>query len=329
MATVLYIRSRDATFIELDRALLAERHEVIDYRQPGRAPRVAELAAGLRRADVAVGWWASWHTFWPFTVAPLVRVPTLLIVGGFDIAAERDIGYGYQLGGARKHLSRWIIRRATSLMTNSEYSRGEFERNVGLPASRVAVVHHGVPDPFGSLPTAKEPLALTVGNVDAANLERKGLRAFVEAAAALPEVEFVVAGKWFGDAADRLRALATPNVRLAGFVPDEELLRLYRRASVYVQASQHEGFGISVAEGMLAGCVPVASRAGALPEVVGDAGILLPDRGAEAVAAGVREALARGPEAGAAARERILRQFPVSGRRDGLLGLVDGLLAGR
>ncbi len=328
MTTVLYVRSRPATFIELDRELLAERYDVIDWNQPGRWGNPLRILALLRRADVVVGWWASWHTFWPFTLAPLLRTPSLLIIGGFDIAAERDIGYGYQLGGARKHLSRWIMRRATALMTNSEYSRKEFARNVGLPASQVTVVHHGVPDMFGVLPAPKERLALTVGNVDEANLERKGLRAFVEAAAALPDVEFVVVGQWIGAAADRLRAIATPNVRLAGFVSHEDLLDLYRRASVYVQASQHEGFGISVAEAMLAGCVPVASRAGALPEVVGDAGILLPGRDAEAVAAGVREALERGAGAGAEARERILTLFPLALRRDGLVGLVDGLLAG-
>jgi glycosyltransferase involved in cell wall biosynthesis len=326
MITILFVRSRKATFIELDRELLAKRYTVIDWYQPGRRTNPVKLARLVRRADVVVGWWASWHTFWPFTLAPLLGTPSLLIVGGFDIAAERDIGYGYQLGGARKHLSRWIIRRATKLMTNSEYSREEFARNVGLPASRVTVVHHGVPDLFGALPAPKERLALTVGNVDGPNLERKGLRAFVQAAAELPDVEFVVVGKWFGEAASQLQEIATPNVRLAGYVSDEELLGLYRRAAVYVQASQHEGFGISVAEAMLGGCVPVVSRAGALPEVVGEAGILLPDRGAPAVAAGVGEALERGPDAGAEARERILTLFPVALRRDGLVGLVEDLL---
>ena len=43
----------------------------------------------LRRCDAVVGWWASWHTFWPFTLAPLLGTPSLLIVGGFDIADER------------------------------------------------------------------------------------------------------------------------------------------------------------------------------------------------------------------------------------------------
>ena len=86
---------------------------------------------------------------------------------------------------------------------------------------------------------------------------------------------------------------------------------MYRRASVYVQASRHEGFGLAVAEAMLAGCVPVVMNVTAMPEVVGDAGVLIDSQRPEDVAAGVRRALELGPEAGARARERILTAFPM------------------
>src|SRR6267143_3558151 len=154
-------------------------------------------------------WWASWHTFWPITLAWLLRRPSALIVGGFDTANEPEIGYGYQQGGGPARLSRWIMRRADVLATNSAYSREEIERNTGISRDRVTVMHHGVPDPFGALPVKPaEPLALTVGNVDRPNLERKGLRAFAEAAAELPDVEFVLAGRFVDDAGEALRARA-------------------------------------------------------------------------------------------------------------------------
>jgi len=63
-----------------------------------------------------------------------------------------------------------------------------------------------------------------------------------------------------------------------------------------------------------------------MPEVVGDAGILIDSQEPEAVAAGVRDALALGPGADARARERILTTFPMDGRRDGLLRIVGQLL---
>ncbi|MGH2842321.1 MAG: hypothetical protein ACRDKL_01860, partial [Solirubrobacteraceae bacterium] len=105
--------------------------------------------------DVVVGWWASWHTFLPFTLAWLLRKPSLLIVGGFDTAAVLDINYGYQLGGARARLSSFTMRRARLLMTNSEYSRGEIQRNIGISAKHVRLLYHGIPDSD----TAGGPLA--------------------------------------------------------------------------------------------------------------------------------------------------------------------------
>jgi glycosyltransferase involved in cell wall biosynthesis len=220
------------------------------------------------------------------------------------------------------------MRRATVLMTNSEYSRGEIARNTGI--ADVEVVHHGLSDPFGGLPPGpRERLALTVSNVARISLERKGLRAFVEAAALLPDVEFVLVGQHLDDAGERLRALAGANVRLAGRVSDEELDDLYRRASVYVQASLHEGFGMAVAEAMLAGCIPVVTRAGALPEVVGDAGVWIEDGDPKSIAEGARRALELGEEERRRARERIATRFPLELRRAGLLRLAERLMPGR
>jgi len=331
-ARLLYVTSRRAGFIRLDGELLGERYELAELHQPGRFANPFPVLAAVRASDVVVGWWASWHTFLPFTFAWLLRRPSLLIVGGFDIAREPEIGYGYQVGGARKWLSRWIMRRASALMTNSDYSRGELERNTAIPASRVSVVHHGVPDFFGEDASSPgdPPVALSVGNVDAANLERKGLRAFVEAAALVPEARFVLAGRVLDAAGEALRDRAPANATLTGWVEDDALLRLYREASVYVQPSRHEGFGVSVAEAMLAGCVPVTTRAGALPEVVGETGVLLDDARPETVADGVRRAIRLVADgAGTGARERVLAEFPVQARREGLWRLVDGLLGRR
>jgi glycosyltransferase involved in cell wall biosynthesis len=136
----------------------------------------------------------------------------------------------------------------------------------------------------------------------------------------------VLVGAWDDDAVEMLGAEAPPNVTFTGRLDEQTLDDWFGRAAVYVQPSQHEGFGISVAEAMLAGCVPVVSAAGALPEVVGEAGVVLRSRDPEAVAAGVGEALAMGPAAGARARERVLTHFPVEGRRRGLWAAVEGAL---
>ena len=331
---LLFLKSRRASFIELDQQLLAERYDVHELYQPGRFSDPRKVFREVLAADVIVGWWASWHTFLPFTLSWLLRKRSLLIVGGFDTAADRAYGYGYQLGGPRAWLSRFAMRRARILMTNSEYSRQEIWRNTGIPPERVRVVYHGVPDaPAASGPTGaknrdQRPLVLGAGIVDRMNLDRKGWRAFVQGAALVPEADFVLAGRHAPDgAAEELQRLASANVRLTGWLENAELAELYDRATVYLQPSKHEGFGVSVAEAMLARCVPVTSRAGALPEVVGDTGVLLDDLRPETVAAGVREGLERaaGEGAGEAARRRVLSEFSVQRRRVGLFALLDEL----
>jgi glycosyltransferase involved in cell wall biosynthesis len=326
---LLFVHSRKASFIAIDRDILAERFEIEDLYQPGRWPNPVKVVRGVARADIVFGWFASWHTFFPITLAWLLRKPSVLIIGGFDSANMPDIDYGYQQGGLRRWASRWIMRRAGRLMTFSNYSLSEIERNTPIPSDRVTVLHLGVPDPFGEVAQNKERLALTVGAVDRGTLLQKGQLPFVQAARELPDVRFVLAGKWLDDAIEQLRDAAPENVEFTGWLSDEDLRALYRRAAVYVQASRHEGFGLAVAEAMLAGCVPVVVNATSMPEVVGDAGVLIESPRQDQVAAGVSRALALGPDAGRSARERILTTFPMDSRRDGILRVVDEALAAR
>jgi len=329
VARVLFVAPRPSSFIELDRGLLAERFQVVPLYGNRPQHNLRALAGAVRAADVVFGWWAHLHTLAPFTLARPMGTPTVLMVGGFDVANLPAIGYGSQRGGWRRAVSRWVMRRADVLATNAHYSAEELERNVGIRPERVTVLHHGVPDPYGADPVAPDRLAITVGNVDEINLERKGLRPFVRAAARLPDVRFEVVGRHIDGAAEELQSIATGNVALTGFLEQGELEARLRRAAAYVQASQHEGFGVSVAEAMLAGAIPVVTPAGALPEVVGDAGIVVASAAAEPLAEGIGAALRAGPERRRAAREHVLREFSVDRRREGLHALVERALQHR
>ena len=194
MSRILFVHSRKASFVAADRAILAEHHDIDDLYQPGRLPNPLRVIRGVLRADLVLGWFASWHTFFPITLASILRKPSVMIVGGFDTANMPDIGYGYQRGGLRRWASRLIM--------HSHYSLSEIERNTPIPPERVTVLHLGVPDPFGEAPADRERMALTVGAIDRTTLVQKGQLAFVEAARELPDVRFVLAGKWLDDAVD-------------------------------------------------------------------------------------------------------------------------------
>src|SRR3954470_6393281 len=136
---ILFVYSRRASFVEIDRDLLRERWEVREWAQPGHWANPLAVLREVRRADLVFGWFASWHTFWPITFARLLRKPSLLVVGGFDTANLPDIGYGYQRGGATRRLASWTIRSATRLIANSDYSRREVVANVGVSPDDVDV----------------------------------------------------------------------------------------------------------------------------------------------------------------------------------------------
>ena len=316
---VLYVIPRRNTFIEIDRSILGERYDLAEYYQPRPRPNLLRLLGELRRCDLVFAWFAGWHSFAALTLATLLGKPSVLVVGGFDTARVPEIGYGWQRGGVRRLVSRWTMACATRLVTNSRSSLAEIEANVGLDPLRAAVVYHGLADRFADGGAAeRDRIALTVGVVRHRNLHRKGLLPFVIAASQLPDVRFVLAGAWRDDAVDRLRAVAPSNVEFTGYLDDASLDVLFRRAAVYVQASRHEGFGLSLAEAMLAGCVPVVTHAAALPEVVGDVGVTIAEPAPEMIADGVRRALALSPAEGARARERILDRFPLAARAEGL-----------
>jgi glycosyltransferase involved in cell wall biosynthesis len=202
-------------------------------------------------------------------------------------------------------------------------------KNAAVSSEQISAFYHGVPDRVGSL--AQSPrgrTVLTVGNVNRSNLQRKGHEPFVRTAALLPDVNFVLVGDWQDDAIDYLRKIATTNVTFTGRVESASLLNHYRSASVYVQASLHEGFGMSVAEAMLAGCVPVSTNAGALSEVTGDYGVRLASTDPAEIANAVEKALNTSDATRTEIRARILENFSLTRRNDQLQNLIEPYMAG-
>jgi glycosyltransferase involved in cell wall biosynthesis len=133
---------------------------------------------------------------------------------------------------------------------------------------------------------------------------------------------FVVVGAWMDDAVGILRAMGGANVTFTGRVSHEEKVRWMSRASVVAQPSQHEAFGLSLAESMLCGCVPVVTDAGALPWVAGGTGEVVPTQDPAGLAQAMERALAKAPSCSAAARERVLREFTVERRSAALERLL-------
>jgi glycosyltransferase involved in cell wall biosynthesis len=323
---VLYVYNDVTTFTKYDLDILARDHDVRELLF--RRDVVAGLRFGLQAvrdvwwSNAVLSWFGSVHALLPFLLGRMLGRKCIVIASGYDVACLPEIGYGNMSGGLRRLLGRTVFRMAHKVLAVSRATAQEAVANARVDARKIEVIHHGVPRQEGGgeyAPSDKEVMAITVGTVEPSNLLRKGHLNFVEAARYLPDVPFVLIGAWQAGAIEKLKARAPPNVHFTGWLASGELESYMRRASVYVQTSAHEAFGMAVAEAMLRGCVPVVSDRGALPEVVGDCGVIVPFADAEATAAGVRAALARREELARRAHERVSSIFSLPARRAQLI----------
>jgi glycosyltransferase involved in cell wall biosynthesis len=199
----------------------------------------------------------------------------------------------------------WLTRRASRVSTPSECSRRDFLRLVPYPAERAAVVYHGTPPGFA--PVAAEecaavlqrwglerPYILYAGSFH----RRKNLAGLLEAfeqAAPGCEHELAVAGPQEPPDAALLERLQhgpwAGRVRLLGLAPRADLPALFSAAQVFVFPSLYEGFGLPVLEAMACGCPVITTNASSLPEVAGEAGVLVPPGDSRALAQALQRVL--------------------------------------
>ncbi len=212
----------------------------------------------------------------PANLAPALDPRNVLVI--HDAAALRHPeAYSRAYVSYQRRLLPLLARRARRLITVSEFSRGELVELLGVAPERVAVIPEGVDERFSpdvDLGAVGDALGLPAGYVLAVGTAsaRKNLAALGPAAGALRErgIEILVAGSDRG----YLRGEEPPFRRL-GYVAEAMLPALYAGARAVVMPSLYEGFGLPCLEAMASGVPVIAARAGALPETVGDAGLLV------------------------------------------------------
>jgi glycosyltransferase involved in cell wall biosynthesis len=205
---------------------------------------------------------------------------------------------------------RLATRRADLVLSVSQASKEGLMRYFGLSEGSIAVVGEAPASSFTRAAMSKgkdsevlkryglEPqkrYILYVGGISPHKNIDTLIKAFAEVHndISLDDVHLVLVGDWAGDAFNTcyeelctLTASLGINdfVRFTGFVPDEELVHLYKACEVFVLPSYLEGFGLPVVEAMSCGAAVIASNVGSLPEVLDGAGELFDPRDSAALA---------------------------------------------
>ena len=291
---------------------------------PGVAPR--DLAALPARRTVQVSGRSSKRLAWDLPgalragdnsvvlvqyTAPVTTVPVVVVV--HDLSFEDELAPQWLPLATRLRYRATIrasVRRAAHVLTVSEFTKRDLVQRYGVPEDQVSVAPNAVDPDFAALLDAEPerrdgpPTVLCVGNV----LPRKNLLVVAHAVRTLRDRGSDVRLRVVGSVAPTGRrdaatmaGLLGDAVTFTGYVDRARLAREYLSAHVLAFPSLFEGFGIPAVEALAAGLPVVVSDRGALPEVVGRAGVVVP-RGDPAAWA---DALSEGMQTDVAARLRV------------------------
>jgi glycosyltransferase involved in cell wall biosynthesis len=254
---------------------------------------------------------------------PLVTTVHHPITNDLRIALKAARNWWQKLFIQRWHsflyMQKRVVTRLHNIVTVSERSRQDIARDFGVQPAAISLVYNGIDtEEFSPRPQVQR-LPQRLMATASADQPLKGLHYLLRAYARLlreyPELELLVIGQTrSGGATERLlsRLKLEQRVKFVSGISTQEMVRLYAEATIAVVPSIYEGFGLPAGEAMACGVPVVSTTGGALPEVVGDAGVLVPVRDAPALAEAIGTLLndaSLREDLGARGRARILEKF--------------------
>jgi len=230
---------------------------------------------------------------------PIAVCPNVLTIHDLSFERHPEL-FSMGMAWTMRLLLPYQVRRAAHIITVSHATRDDLVDLYDVAPERISVIHNGVAEAWRPMTdqTAlrrglarfrlKRPFILSVGNLGARKNQLALVRTFGRLIKARRiECDLVLAGKPTESAdgilAEIKRAGLDARVHVTGFVSQEELLCLYNAASFSAYLSLYEGFGLPILESMACGLPVLTSAISCMPEVAGDAALLVDPRDDEAI----------------------------------------------
>lgn len=328
---ILLVSNCNSSFVRNDLKILSQRYqvEIVDSQIITRNPitglrTILNLMQGVCRSDLVLAWFGNLHALVAVILTRLFRKKSVIVIGGFEVAAIEEIGYGACFNPVTKAIIASIFRLCDRIAVVDESLKTEAMNIFDIDGEKIAIIPTGHDGGFYTQLGEKERCVITVGYLSGSNYRRKGLDLFARTAGLVDDAEFVLIGANEDADTELLRRLAKGNLVILPPVSQEELRTYYRKAKVYCQFSMHEGLPSSLCEAMLCECVPVGTKVNGIITAIGDTGFLLTSAEAEIAAEAVKSAL--NSDSGCRARSRIVCLFPLARRELQLSFLISELL---
>jgi glycosyltransferase involved in cell wall biosynthesis len=264
---------------------------------PGTAPpALRDLLPRLRVESAPFPtrgtWWEQSHLarmanaaqldvfYAPAYTAPIrLGCPFVVVVHDVSYFAHPE-WFSWREGLRRRWLTRLVARRAARIISVSEFSAGEIAKYLGADRRLIVLAPGGTPAPDDDDPDARAPVVLYAGSLLNRRRIPELIQGFALAAARVPDARLVLAGA--NRTHPRLELLeitrahgVADRVDWLQYVPDDALVRLYRRARVFAFLSDYEGFGMTPFEAIAHGAPPLLLDTAVSREIYGPAARLV------------------------------------------------------
>jgi len=297
MKKLLYFYPARSSFIVSDLEILKKRYHVIEFNFNTKSKTFTPLRFIIQfffilwhigNGRILFSQFAGYHSFLPSLLAKWFGRKHYIVLHGTECNNFPELRYGFLMRPYLFWFSKKSIAWAYKLLPVSEYlveqhytymdavySRQGFRAFYPKVRTPYEVIHNGAfPDMFQLLSTSDRPaksfISVAGGLEESNRMLVKGLDMVCDLAALLPDCTFAFIGAYNTQALH-----LPPNIVCLEYRLQDQLAELYNQYNFYLQVSVTEGMPIALIEAMMCGCIPIVSKVGIMPDMIGPHGYVL------------------------------------------------------